>query len=184
MVRSVAVPVLFLHKFEIKMWRGKDYTPTDGNGNGDDDDETLIYGTFIHLGLGSWACNLNLGMGVSGFMVILEEGSNLITIKLFHGVGFLKQNTYIYVEGEVEFFDHVDSTILMKEGLETLVDRTKYCRPHKLYFKDAHVERHGGYRVIGGDEDVYDLVSLKNESGTVEVFRLAVNEFNAFMKKD
>ncbi|CAI9103081.1 OLC1v1001513C1 [Oldenlandia corymbosa var. corymbosa] len=64
-----------------------------------------------------------------------------------------------------------------------LVDRTRYCRPHKLYFKDPNVERHGGYRVIGGDKDVYDLIALNNESGIVEMFRLGANEFDPFMKK-
>ncbi|CAI9112332.1 OLC1v1012769C1 [Oldenlandia corymbosa var. corymbosa] len=114
---------------------------------------------------------------------IYGEDSNLITVKLCHGGGFVLQNKYNYVEGEVEYFDKVDSAMLTKVGLETLVDRTKYCRPHKLYFKDPNVERHGGYRVIGGDKDVYDLIALKNESGIVEVFRLGANEFDSFMKK-
>ncbi|CAI9102480.1 OLC1v1000760C1 [Oldenlandia corymbosa var. corymbosa] len=109
---------------------------------GDGDNQTLIYG----------------------------EGSNLITVKLCHGGGFVLQNKYSNVEGEVEYFDKVDSVMLTKEGLETLVDRTKSCMPHKLYFKDPNVERHGGYRVIGRDKDVYDLIALKNESGIVEDF--------------
>ncbi|CAI9089355.1 OLC1v1023918C1 [Oldenlandia corymbosa var. corymbosa] len=123
------------------MWRWRDYTPTEGDGDGDG--QTPIYG----------------------------EGSNLITVKLCHGGGFVLQNKYSYMAGEVEYFDKVDSKMLTKEGLETLVDRTKYCRPHKLYFKDPNMERHGGYRVIGGGKDVYDLIALKNESGIVEVFR-------------
>ncbi|CAI9089901.1 OLC1v1024553C1 [Oldenlandia corymbosa var. corymbosa] len=82
-------------------------------------------------------------------------GSSKLTVKIYHGGGFVRRNgILLYIQGQVDYFDHVESGSISIEEVEFFIERLGYCGPHKIYFRDLSVKEHSGMRRLVGDEDL------------------------------
>ncbi|CAI9093750.1 OLC1v1029311C1 [Oldenlandia corymbosa var. corymbosa] len=110
------------------------------------------------------------------------DGSKMLTVKLRDSGGFILQRDYKYVEGEAEYFDDVNYELLTVEALYKLIDKTGYCRPHKLFYLVPDDVGTPKFTRIEDDEDIGRLIEMKTPHRLVEVFRIASIEFDPFMK--
>ncbi|CAI9087316.1 OLC1v1021362C1 [Oldenlandia corymbosa var. corymbosa] len=110
------------------------------------------------------------------------DGLKMLTVKLRHSGGFILQRGYKYVEGEAEYFDDVNYKLLTVEALYKLIDKTGYCRPHKLFYLVPDDVGTLKFTRIEDDEDIGRLIEMKTPHGLVKVFRIASTEFDPFLK--
>ncbi|CAI9112789.1 OLC1v1013282C1 [Oldenlandia corymbosa var. corymbosa] len=94
----------------------------------------------------------------------------------------LAMRGYKYVESKAEYFDDVNYELLTVEALYKLIDKTGYCRSHKLFYLVPDDVGTPKFKRIEDDEDIGRLIEMKTPHGLVEVFRIASTEFNPFMK--
>ncbi|CAI9106569.1 OLC1v1005757C1 [Oldenlandia corymbosa var. corymbosa] len=88
-----------------------------------------------------------------------------------------RNDKLLYIQGQVDYFDHVESGSICIEEVEFLIECLRYCGPHKIYFRDLSVKEHYGMRRLVGDEDLVYLIRLLSTDNPVLVlYRIGIHE--------